>query len=566
MKYSKVIFAFYLFSALAVNCHGQVSSATESASSQSVFGLQGNNRAQLCPVAGTVVSATTGAPLNKVAVRLLRLAEGSDSAVAGVYGATTDASGRFQTRAEKGRYAMLVTRNGYAKQTVGIAGDSKPVSTVTLACGAEVTELRFLMAPQGLITGTVVDEDNEPVANAMVEAFGYRAVSQAGRARAAGSARTDDRGKYRIFGVSPGRYYLSARIQDNPGIGSVATEERQQATYVPIYYPGTNHASAATPIQVVSGQESQADFTMAKVSTVYAAGKLFTDLHARNAVIFAFPADQPSWAPRERRSGEADDKTGKWMIQGLQPGPYTLVCDRMDAGIRMGARLAVNLGTKDVDNIELTLSRYPDLAGKVTVEGGGHVAPATKISLEPRQALASMGYGSTQPNSEGAFALQATSPDLSDITVSNLPPGYIVKSILLAGHEVSETGIELGLGGNHNVTIVISSAAAALDGSVLDAQDKPVGGAAVVLVPDMGHRQLKSRYYTATSDPNGRFTITGIRAGEYTAVAWDSLESMDYTDPEVLEIADKEGQTLKLGTDGRRTVQLRTLSSAVLLP
>jgi protocatechuate 3,4-dioxygenase beta subunit len=563
MRNVQVLVAFYLSLALAVNCRGQVAGAAENVSPQNPVGSQADDRARRCPVAGTVVNAMTGAPVNKASVKLFQLAEGSESAVVGSYSATTDASGRFQTRVERGRYAMLVVRNGYAKLTMGMAGTSKPASIVSLAC-TDATELRFLMTPQGVIAGTVVDEDNEPLANAMVEAFNYRSGAQAGRVRAASAARTDDRGKYRIFGISPGRYYVSVRIQDSPGNGGLTAEE-PQTSYVPTYYPGTNHASAATPIPVVGGQESVADFTLAKVSTVHAAGRFLTDFHGGCAVIFAFPGEHPAWDSGERRGG-IDDKTGKWIIRGLQPGLYTLTCDRMDAGVRTGVRVAVNVGTKDLDNLELKMSRYPDLAGKITVEGGGRLPLALKVSLQPRQALASMGYAAAEPDSEGAFVLQATSPDLSDVTISNLPSGYFVKSIQFAGREVSDTGIELGLGGSHNVSIVISPKGATLDGRVLDAQDKPVTDATVLLVPDTGHRQLKSRYYTATTDPNGRFAITGIRAGDYTAVAWDSLDAMDYTDPEALEIADKQGETVKIQTDGRQTLQLRTLSAAGLLP
>jgi hypothetical protein len=475
----------------------------------------------------------------------------------------TDASGRFQLAVDPGRYAMSVTRNGYARQTMGMAGSAKPASMITLSCRTEVTELRFTMTPQGLIIGTVVDEDNEPVANATVEAFSYHTVSQGSRIRIAGSARTDDRGKYRIFGISPGRYYVAARMQDFSGLPTA--QEKQQMSYVRTYYPGTSHASAAAPVQVVPGQENEADIAISKVPTVHISGKLLGDHRPRGVRIVAYPANHPSWDPGQIDSGEADDKTGDWAIQGLQPGAYTLVSDRIDNGVRDGVRLTVSIGTKNIDNLDLVLSRYPDLAGKVAVAGGGQLPPAIKVALQPREALASMGYGSVQPNAGGEFFLKATTPDLADIIVSNLPPGYFVKSVTVAGREVSETGIELGLGGSRSVEIVISPNGATLEGSISDEEDKPSAGAMIVLVPSPGRRRLKSAYYIATADQNGGFTLRGIRPGEYIAVAWDSLDSFDYTDPEVLEIAEKQGQTLKLEEGGRK-IQLRALPAQSLLP
>lgn len=568
MKHRKGLITFYLFSALAANCWSQVSGSVESASPQSNGGSPAaNTQEHQCPVVGAVVSATTGEPIHKASVRLIRLAEGSGSTATGTYGATTDSLGHFQLQVNAGRYAMQVNRNGYAQQTVGLLGPAKAASIVTLTCGTEIVELRFLMATQGLITGTVVDEDNEPVANAIVEAFNDRAVLAAGRARAAGLARTNDLGKYRIFGLAAGRYYLRARLADISETVPTTTQGKQQTSYVPIYYPGTNHASAATPIQVTSGQESEADITMSKVPTVHVSGKVVSDyLIGGPPRLIAYPGDHPSWDAGERRGVIAEDKTGRWGLDGLQPGPYTLVCDRIDRGVRLGARQVVNVGTRNIDNIEVTLNRYPDLVGKVTVEGGGKVPSAIRVSLQPRQALASMGYGEAQPNSEGEFLLTAISPDLSDIRVSNLPSGYFVKSVIFSGHEVSESGIELGLGGSHKVDIVISPNAATVEGSVSDEEDKPSEGATVVLVPDPGTRQLKSRYYTATADRNGHFTASGIHPGEYTVVAWDSAESLDYAASDALEVADKQGQTLKLEGGERKAVQLKALPSSALLP
>src|SRR5215831_18114626 len=122
MKYRKALIAFCLLAALAANCRAQVS-GTESTSRQIDTGSPAaSNREQQCQVAGSVVSATTGEPIHKASVRLLRLAESSGSAIRGAYGATTDSSGNFRARVDAGRYTMAVIRNGYALQTAGQLG------------------------------------------------------------------------------------------------------------------------------------------------------------------------------------------------------------------------------------------------------------------------------------------------------------------------------------------------------------------------------------------------------------------------------------------------------------
>lgn len=567
MKHIKRLIAFSLFFALSVSSRGQVSLITEIGSSPAGTGSPATgNSGQQCPVAGSVVSAVTGTPISKASVKFWRLPESSSSYAIESDGATTDSDGRFQTLVAAGRYAMSVTRNGYAKQTIGAAGPAKAASIMNLACDMHPTELRFLMTPQAVIAGAVVDEDNEPVANARVEAFSYHRVALGTRASAVAATRTDDLGRYRLFGLSPGRYYISARAQEIAGNDPGKTRDMPESSYVTTYYPGTNHAFAAVPIQVTGGQESEANLAISRVRTVHAAGKLLSDYRVNAVMIVAYPGNHSSWDPGERHSVEVDDKTGRWIIHGLQPGPYTFVCDRMDNGVRVGARMAVTIGTKNVDDLQITLNRYPDLTARVTVEGGGPVPPALKISLQPREAFASMGYGAAQPSAEGEFFLKATSPDLSDVMVSNLPSGYFVKSITAGGREISDTGIELGLGGSHRVDIVISPNGARLEGSVFGTEDKALAGATVVLFPDPKRRNVKSAYYAVTTDRDGRFAVPGIRPAEYMVVAWDALDSIDYTDPEALEVADKQGQTLELEEGGRKTVQLKVLPAASLLP
>src|SRR5258708_36235390 len=125
MKYPKALIALYLVSAFSANCRGLATGSAETASTQSDTGSQAGVREQPCPVVGSVLSATTGAPLNKTSVRLLRVEVGSGSAIEGTYGATTDPSGPFHALAAAGPYPMSVAPNGYAQQAAWHVGSGK---------------------------------------------------------------------------------------------------------------------------------------------------------------------------------------------------------------------------------------------------------------------------------------------------------------------------------------------------------------------------------------------------------------------------------------------------------
>ena len=76
-----------------------------------------------------------------------------------------------------------------------------------------------------VITGTVVDEYGEATAGTQVRVMRY--VMQGGRRtlQQAGTGSTDDRGIYRVYGLQPGDYIVSAVPRNaGPGVSSRGKE------------------------------------------------------------------------------------------------------------------------------------------------------------------------------------------------------------------------------------------------------------------------------------------------------------------------------------------------------
>jgi hypothetical protein len=162
---------------------------------------------------------------------------------------------------------------------------------------------------------------------------------------------TDDRGVYRVFGLAPGDYVVSARATTNfgPFGGSAETRqvtpaevqwarqpsgaapaEGQSVGYAPIYYPGVADTTSATVITIGAGEErAGADFVVAPVPTATVSGQVFgaDGGPAVGATVTAAPTtgDTLDMLPMMMgRSTAVVTPDGKFSIRNLTPGHYTI--------------------------------------------------------------------------------------------------------------------------------------------------------------------------------------------------------------------------------------------------
>ena len=146
----------------------------------------------LCGIEGQVSNVATGAPVKKADLRLQRVDLNSNTAsIETSYSTTADAAGKFAMKDIE-------------------PGPNRPGTTLSLDPGQHLKEVNFKLTPHGVVSGRIVDEDGGPVARASVQAQSYRRIDGRKQLVPSGAAGTNDLGEYRIFGLAPGKYYLSA--------------------------------------------------------------------------------------------------------------------------------------------------------------------------------------------------------------------------------------------------------------------------------------------------------------------------------------------------------------------
>ena len=198
----------------------------------------------------------------------------------------TDRDGRFVVPGlPAGRYRIVVERDGYLRAV--------SVASVESAAG---TATAIALTPTGVIAGRVADAQGYPVSRVFVRAVSGK-VSYEGQ--------TNDLGEYRIFDLPPGQYVVNAapyrppRIEGTtlirpsppspyaPGEGQAMLPLMRmlqagdyidpialtREVYVPVYFPGTTDAAAATALDLKAGATlSGIDMTVVRAPASRAPG------------------------------------------------------------------------------------------------------------------------------------------------------------------------------------------------------------------------------------------------------------------------------------------------------
>jgi carboxypeptidase family protein len=221
-------------------------------------------------VEGQVVSATTGQPVRKATVELFH--RGATPLDLDVISGVSDESGRFKLdNVAPGNYGLSGSRTGYVSESRFNARNQ----TIKLGPGQRLSDLLIKLTPQGVIAGSVLDEDGDPISAAAVILYRDRGSRTQMRLAQAGSANGDAEGHFVLTGVTPGRYYVAAyQFQSRLQIQRTLNREPQE-NYVLTYYPDSLDAASAVALDILPGTEfTSAEIRIRKARTFRISGKV----------------------------------------------------------------------------------------------------------------------------------------------------------------------------------------------------------------------------------------------------------------------------------------------------
>jgi protocatechuate 3,4-dioxygenase beta subunit len=296
------------------------------------------------------------------------------------YTTTTRADGWFAMQSiEPGKYRLEVSKRGYARLVYGAHGTDRPGAVLSLDPGQHISDLVLPMSPQAVVTGRVLDEDGDPVPFIDVQLLRFSFERGKRRLEQLDGGQTDDLGEFRLFGLSPGKYYLSGTSERWQG------DEFGSQGFAPTYYPRTTDPAGATAIELRPGSLLRGvDITLIKARTVRVRGRVVDPTTKQTAQGLSLiqgisvqlqPREEVGWSSRSFSPNNMDAQ-GNFEIRGVVPGAYFIQAFKRMQSKQLFAQQAIDAGQSDIENVVLELSPTAQLKGQLRLEGRAQASEA----------------------------------------------------------------------------------------------------------------------------------------------------------------------------------------------
>jgi len=536
-------------------------------------------------IEGYVVRAGTNEPLADARVTIRRTGNAgqtplppqeSELAPDSPQAITTDSQGHFIIESlDPGSYQLSAAKNGFARQVYGERAPERPGKALAVSAGQLLKDVTFRLVPTGAVSGRVTDERGEPIPGILVQLLRSNYDARGRRMfQTVSSTRANERGEYRMYLITPGRFFVSAAPAGaSPDPSMMAVNHVDEPGFVVTYFPGSLDPSSASSIEIQPGAETSAiDFRMSPQPLFRIRGRV---LDARTGgfprgVQLQLQPKNPGASSMAPSPLAYNSINGTFELRDVAPGPYwieaQLIPDADTLQLSIGdflkniAHTRVDVSNADVENVAVTFSPGFSFPGHIEIESSGNAesrqAKPLMVSLEPQESMPLLVL--PQPvNADGTFTLQNVLPGDYRIQIEGRPANSYIKSAHLGRTDVLN-GISFSGPVPESLDVVLGTTSAEIQGIVADSDRNPIQAAQVVLIPNRERSRIEL-YRTATTDQNGSFTMQTIVPGEYKLFAWEDLEPYAYNDPDFLNMYEERGTPVSVSESTKLTVETKII-------
>jgi hypothetical protein len=517
-------------------------------------------------IRGHVFAADSGTPLRRAQVRVFA-PELRENRVT-----TTDGQGAFELKdLPAGRYTVSASKGSFVTLQYGQTRPLQQGRPIEVLDGQTIEKIDFALPRGSIVTGRIVDEYGEPIADVQVMPMRYQYMQGRRRLTPTGrGSQTNDIGEYRLFGLAPGQYYISATLR-NFTFG----DSDDRSGYAPTYYPGTGNPSEAQRVNVELAQTmSDVNFSLVPTRTAKVSGVVL-DSQGRPLSMGMVMAMPRGGVMMFGPSGNAQIKPdGSFAMSGLAPGEYTLRANAPPSGDGMPevATAEVTVNGDDVSGVRLATARMIVVSGRVVFNDPAAAQAVRPSSIRlggtpasPEDSMMFMGGGGGTVKDDYTFEVRM--PPGKMLIRPNGPPlqGWTLKAVRQNGVDVTDTGVDFTAGSDvGGFEVEFTNQVTEISGLVTNARGAAVKDYSVLVFSEDRDRWGGNTRYRAVGRPDqeGRFKIRSLPPGRYYAVAVEYLDPSDSGDPEFLDRVRTKATTLSVNEGETKVIDLKVQSAS----
>lgn len=527
-------------------------------------------------------------------------------------GVVTDDDGRFTIgNLPAGRVTLTVTRASYITSVYGAKRPGRPGTAIAIAAGEAVTGLVVKAWRGGVIAGILRDDTGAPVEGIPVTAIAARTNgTPAVLSLSNNPATTNDLGEFRIFGLPPGAYLISAapssggggamRAMTDAEVDAAFEAVRRRTTsgaaqgaapgarepdlelprpfaYAPVYFPGTALLSDATPITLTAGQEfTGVEFSLQRVATAVIDG-VVTRSDGRSAsgatvqlTAVAPPGPFATDAPLVLQATSAAD--GAFQIPQVPPGDYTLVARSGTGASALWGTGGVSVSGADIGGVVIGLEPGATVSGRVRFEGASTppadltrmrvtLMPAEVLAQRPGTPIRTIAFVPGVPlRADGSFELAGVPPGSFVFQVNPIDAAtWWGRSAMLGERDLFDGLIDIGRASLTGVVVTFTDTRSELSGTLQTSSGAPASDVFVIAYatnPSAWGPRAR-RVQSVRPGVDGRFAIKDLPPGEYYLSAVTDVEPEELQEPGFLEELIKASIKIAIGEGEKKVQDLR---------
>jgi len=510
-------------------------------------------------IRGRVVAGDTGLPVRGATVTLAPMNGASSIGI-------TDDDGGFELReVAAGRYILRVMKTGFVSTLFDLKTAS--ITYFEIREGQRIDRGELRLPKAGVIAGRVFDSLGDPAAEISVTGWRVEYLGPGERnLTSTRSVETNDLGEYRLFGLAPGKYYVSAGTRGStvsPGEGGKpVTTSMGSVGLAPTFHPGTANGLEAQAVAVKVNEETPGtNIRLQTMSFTRVTGLVRDSSGApvRDGVVMVNPSRADGASYFSMNMSETDSN-GRFAISAVPPGEYRIDVQpksRLEA-VGSGsigdawkvpgesASVPLTVTGDPLPDLQIVTGPGARLAGRVLLDDvpvSQELASRLQIVASPvlhARGISQLIQATGGPVArDGSFLLSgAGGPRL--IRVVGTPAGTMtLQRVVALGADVTDSGIDVGPEGITGIEVRLTSKLSVVSGVVTDAAATPVPGATVIVYSNDGQHwmNLQNRRVTFARviSADGTFSVNGLPEGRYLAIAVAEFDRGQWADPDNLE-------------------------------